>query len=1225
MVCHGAIRLRAVALSLPLGLAAMTAALAAMTASAPSLPPQSRAEPRESVAQWPPANRALLHSARAWEAHDRGDLAQAALRKLVESRPDSPQVLRELGELDLRISDFADALEVLKLLEQRFAQSASLRSFAIEYRIGAREPVEFAAASQLIALHRFAEAHAALDHLFPQGAPSDALGVEYFGLIAQLPGGWQPAYEGLRRLAQLHPDDPRYQLALARHMLTQPRYAMAALNMIMPLIDSEEVRAGVVDALMAGALQTLGYERAPEELVRTYLRRHPSDAGVLALREQQERAREERLLSSPQHWGEVLVGLQSRLGRELAASPASAANRQAALWLERSRVAFRAGHARHAAALLRAALSFAHKRYEDGIAVAQELDAQGLAGESGELLEAAAALAPESAWLLETWARWLITHGRAGEALALIQNRPAGRRFSASARNGLLADALAQRADDEIAAGSLDAAALDLESAISLRPRDPWLRYHLALLYSRAREFERGRAVMAEGARSSAGDPDMRYAQGLYLASVGDNAAALEALDHIDASHRSPQMNALRDRVRVTLACDTARRLRRAGDLAGARAALASVETLAVGDLSRAAELAFAWIDLGSAEHGVGLVRPYLEGAGAADQTVLLTWAQVLDSAEDSTRLAAALDQLRALPALDAAGRAEVAKLRRSLDLRGVRALLREKRYADAARKLDALLLLDPSDRALRSARAELYLTMGQPRQALAPYARLTAEQPDDIESQLNYVRALTESGDVKAARARLHAVADKVPADALELRINLARRQLALGEAGAALVSLRDALAAPLPRADVLLLAAHAEVLLRHLQEARAYVARAERAGAGDEARGAHLELEALEARLQASVTAGALVRHQPGDPGMSQLDVVTLPSAWVLPLNADVRLTARADAVTVDAGHAPDSHTTLLGTLQALPDRLARYSNGSESGVSLGAGVATDTLAADLGTSPLGFERSNIVGGITWTPTWNSANLSVGVARRAVTNSELSYAGQRDPITGTVWGGVVQTGPFAGLALYRERYSLSGSLQVSELTGTHVEDNTFASVHLAADRKMLQHVDSTLTAGVTVDYWNYQHNLANYTFGSGGYYSPQSYVSLALPLEVIGRWREWSYRSRLALSYSISTEDRSPFYPDDAALQSAAAHVPLPAGYSTPNFASSHDNALGYSGYVAAEKQVGYGLVIGAMLSIDRTNYYHPTTVEFYVRHGWPGESRAFVPVQPIRPYNP
>jgi Tfp pilus assembly protein PilF len=1225
MTGDDATKWRVAALALLLALQRVPAGRAG---AAPAVAPAvSRAEsPAESPATWPPANRALLHSARAWEAHDRNDLAQAALRKLVESRPDLPQVLLELGELDLRSGDFADAHVVLELLERRFPQSATLSSFTLEYRIGAREHVQFAAVSQLIALKRFAEARLALDRLFPDGAPKDALGIEYFELTARIPGGWQPAYQGLSRLVQLHPDDPRYQLALVRHMLAEPPYRVAALNLLLPLVDSDEVRAGEVDALMATALRELGAARAPEELVRAYLKRHPSDAGMLELREQLELAREERLLSSAQHWGEVLADLQSRLGRQLAASPASAAGAQAERWLTRSRTAFRARQMRRAAAELRAALGFGHKRFEDEIAVAQELEAQGLTDEAGELLGAAATLAPESAWLLESWARWLIGHGRAGEALALLQDRPPGGRFTPAIRNELLAEGFAQRANDELAAGALDAAVHDLESAIALRPRDAWLRYRLAMSYSARNEFERGRAVMSDGARLAAGDRDMRYAQGLYLASLGDYAGALEALDHIDAAHRGADIDALRDRVRVTLACDTALALVRAGNLAGARAALTAVEALAVGDLSRAAQLAYAWIQIGSAEHGLGLVRPYVSGAGAAQPSVLLTWAQVLNSAEDSVRLGEALDRLRALPVLDTATRAEVVRLQRALDLRVVRGLLHEGRYAEAARRLDALLLADPTDRALRSARAELYLTMGQPRQARDLYARLVAERPDDIESQLNYVRALTESGNLKLARAVLHAIADKVPADPAEMRINLARRQLALGEAGAALASLQAALALPLPRADVLMLAARAEILLRNLTAAREYFARAELAGDGDEARAAVHELEALEARLQPRVTAGALVRHQPGDAGMSQLDIVTLPSAWVVPLNYDERLTARADAVTLDAGHAADSRTTLLGTLQAAaPGQVPRYSNGRESGVSVGAGYANTTLAADVGTSPLGFERSNIVGGVTWTPTWNSANFNVGVARRPVTNSELSYAGLRDPITGTKWGGVVQTGPFAGIALYREGYSLSGSLQVSELTGTHVEDNTFASAHLAADWKVLRGADLSATAGVTLDYWNYQHNLSNYTFGSGGYYSPQSYVSMGLPLEVNGVWRGWSYRTRVALSYSVSNEDQSPFYPDDAALQSAAAHTLLPPGYSSPNFASSHDNALGYSAYVAAEKRVIYGLVIGAMLSIDRTNYYHPTTAEFYIRHGWSGPARVIVPVQPIRPYNP
>jgi len=33
----------------------------------------------------------LMHSARFWESHDRGDLAQAALKKLVAARPGSPR------------------------------------------------------------------------------------------------------------------------------------------------------------------------------------------------------------------------------------------------------------------------------------------------------------------------------------------------------------------------------------------------------------------------------------------------------------------------------------------------------------------------------------------------------------------------------------------------------------------------------------------------------------------------------------------------------------------------------------------------------------------------------------------------------------------------------------------------------------------------------------------------------------------------------------------------------------------------------------------------------------------------------------------------------------------------------------------------------------------------------------------------------------------------------
>src|SRR5215510_8439010 len=90
-------------------------------------------------AELPLASDALMHSARTWEAHDRGDLARLALEKLVAARPDSPEVLLELGELHLRMADMAAAERVLRTFEARFKQSPQARTFATEYRLATRD------------------------------------------------------------------------------------------------------------------------------------------------------------------------------------------------------------------------------------------------------------------------------------------------------------------------------------------------------------------------------------------------------------------------------------------------------------------------------------------------------------------------------------------------------------------------------------------------------------------------------------------------------------------------------------------------------------------------------------------------------------------------------------------------------------------------------------------------------------------------------------------------------------------------------------------------------------------------------------------------------------------------------------------------------------------------------------------------------------------------------
>jgi predicted Zn-dependent protease len=1181
------------------------------------------------AAAWPAANEALLHSSRFWEAHQRADLALLALKKLIAARPDSPEALMELGELDLRINDFAAAAQVESELTRRFKGSSAAHDFATEYRVATRDRLQLASIRRQVDIGQTQRVPEALARLFPEGPPNGAIGIDYYLLLGGVPQNFSGAYQGLERLAAHHPDDPRYQLALARLMLRQDGTRLAGVRLLHQLQTRDDVATEDVDHSLASGLSRLGIDHAPAGLVRTYLVRHPDDTDMKALRDRQQQSIEERGLLSADKLAGLLPKLQHRLSQELSSpAPATQARTQAALWLERSRNSLAAGRERFAAIELRAALAFARAQYESQIAAAQDLGSQGASEEAGDLLAAAARLDPSSTWLFETRVRWLIAHAGSTAAIELIRARALDRKWNAQSRDALLASALSQRAAEESDSGRPQAAISDLQAAIELAPRDPWLRYRLAEQYRIGGAPDRGRSVMNAGVGMAPNEPNMRYAQGLYLSSLEDYDTAYAAVDGIDPGQRTTGMISLHDRLRVALARATARRLKGAGDLAGARATLLDVEPIAAAGMDRAADLAYAWIEIGDPEHGIALIQPYLRGSGAADLKVLLTWAQVLDSADDNARLAPALAALQIAHGLPPESQAEVKRLQRGLDLRLIRVLERERKFAEAGRRLDALLARDPDDRELRVARADLYLSAGQPRTARDRYAALVAEDPDDWDTRISYIRALTESGNLALAREQLKAVEDRMPDGDVELKINLARRQLALGDSARALRTLQPLLAMSPIRPDVLMLAARAELAQRHFALARAYFDRAAAVGTGPDASAALRESAAIALPLESSVTAGVIVRHQPGAAGMSEIDALTIPSAWILAAGYESRFTAHADAVFLDAGRWSNSGALpFLGTIPTAAAGAVRYTNDTQIGLSPGVGYQTDSVSVDLGSTPLGFLLPNIVGGFAWTPTWHSADITLGLARRAVTSSELSYAGLRDPISGTPWGGVVQTGPYAGVGIYRENYDVSATLQASELTGTRVLDNQFLGARASTSWKFWSRADARADAGLTLTYWSFQHNLSNYTFGSGGYYSPQSYASLAMPIEIYGDHAGWSYKLRVSPSFTLSQVHESAFYPDDPALQAAAQRsTSLPDGYSSPYFSGYHGSGFGFAAYAAAERNVTAGLVVGFMFDIDRTDYYNPSTVEIYFRHAFaPWATHRVSPPRPVRPYNP
>jgi hypothetical protein len=212
------------------------------------------------------------------------------------------------------------------------------------------------------------------------------------------------------------------------------------------------------------------------------------------------------------------------------------------------------------------------------------------------------------------------------------------------------------------------------------------------------------------------------------------------------------------------------------------------------------------------------------------------------------------------------------------------------------------------------------------------------------------------------------------------------------------------------------------------------------------------------------------------------------------------------------------------------------------------------------------------------------------------------------------------VETGPYVWAGLYRERFSVAGSVRHMQLRGTNVPDNTFTGVRVATDWKFIARPELEAFVGVTANFWSYERNLQHYTFGHGGYYSPDSYLSVSIPLELQGLWHGWSYRLRVSLSHSDNTVARAPFYPTNTQLQALAETSPLPSGFAAPYYDGGDGGGTSVSAYAAVERRVLPGLVLGMKLDIDRADYYEPTVVMLYLRHAF---GKAATPVEiPPRP---
>ena len=348
--------------------------------------------------------------------------------------------------------------------------------------------------------------------------------------------------------------------------------------------------------------------------------------------------------------------------------------------------------------------------------------------------------------------------------------------------------------------------------------------------------------------------------------------------------------------------------------------------------------------------------------------------------------------------------------------------------------------------------------------------------------------------------------------------------------------------------------------------------------------------EVEAVDNRNTPVTTIGGVGTGRIGDPGFDQLIIgdTLLGSAYTS--SNRVRLGIEGHGVFAISGTPDGSSTLMFGTLPAG----ALFGEQSKLGYSGLAQLSTNTFGVAFGTTPQGFAIHNLIGGIHYRPL--NGWLTIDGTRDSVKDSLLSYAGSRDPGTGIRWGGVISntaTVRFDSAPSSNVRYKTIGeyaSGSYSLIQGRHVPDNWSVSGNGGLYWQMVQ----GLTLGVNANAMHYDRNLKYFSFGQGGYVSPQEFYLASIPITWYSRHPRFEYQLKFSGGFQYLHESTSPFYPV----------LPGSAAITQGTYASGHSLAPNYDAVIRMGYRVAPHVYLDTFATGNNSRNYYTQSAGFNLR---------------------
>jgi tetratricopeptide (TPR) repeat protein len=388
-----------------------------------------------------------------------------------------------------------------------------------------------------------------------------------------------------------------------------------------------------------------------------------------------------------------------------------------------------------------------------------------------------------------------------------------------------------------------------------------------------------------------------------------------------------------------------------------------------------------------------------------------------------------------------------------------------------------------------------------------------------------------------------------------------------------------------------------------------------------------AELQLRSLESSYSPWLGGTGIVNARSGNAGYDKLTALEAPFEASVPWRYNGRFTIIAKPVFLNSGQADGTavisvlESTQSGTaLVTIPEPLGTDTNtgpntttGSTgtppaqqnaSGLGGEAQLAFPHLQLAVGHTPYDFLVSNWTGRANWNP--GGGPLTVSLNRDSVKDTQLSYAGLRDPgsaslgYPGNIWGGVMSN-EFG--AQFAKGDLLSGyyvSVGGRYLNGYHVQSNSRYDGDGGAYWRVWTLPEyGSLTVGANFFGMHYAHNESAYTYGMGGYFSPQAFFLANIPITWTGHYEtRWHYEVSGGFGVQAFQQDKTPLFPLAGQKPSLIAlnNAALPALTTV---------GANYNFRAVVAHQLGEHWFIGGFLSANNTSNYNAVSAGFSVHY--------------------